>query len=536
MAPKRAKKPAASKKTAADKPQARAAAASAVTTPAGAFGSSQVPVAGSKRGRRELEGAGEDGAAVHGKGSASEEKGKGGAKRLAAAREPPAHGKVDSPRDKTKGEAAAGAGGKRALQTGDGAGGAGGAAGRAKSSLAASAGGKGKDSKENGDVSVNGAYQAALSVKDEGGMQEDDAPAGMPRAAPSAATKRGSRGAGRGRGKGAGKESGPKCAVPVSPVADRNSAVALETSTAMIPTLVTDSRPLTHQDLGLWGEADGEGYLELALLHSLLKVRLEDRIGPEFNHRKVAFWKASEADSKPQAQVFVILDVLLAQICARKTDLERRVRVRLCTIRMWLRRGLYLRQYALATGSEATAASRGTARGNCGASDALDEVKMVALDAINHSTIAPGESSKMDAAAQRSVLQSLLQALDRLKFAAREGSLGKEDGSGAGGGKGVAQQAAAAQQSDDQDSFHTHVVGNQLIINNITSICNCEGMEQMLLSPLQGSAVINFGAHHRIVICPDAACAERANRMICETVTEILKSECLLYLLYKVTT
>jgi len=49
-------------------------------------------------------------------------------------------------------------------------------------------------------------------------------------------------------------------------------------------------------------------------------------------------------------------------------------------------------------------------------------------------------------------------------------------------------------------------------------------MEQMLLSPLQGSAVVGFGAHHRIVVCPDAASAERANKMICETVRAYRKT------------
>ena len=42
-------------------------------------------------------------------------------------------------------------------------------------------------------------------------------------------------------------------------------------------------------------------------------------------------------------------------------------------------------------------------------------------------------------------------------------------------------------------------------------------MEQMLLSPLQGSAVVSYGANHRIVMCPDAA-AERGSKMITETV------------------
>lgn len=43
-------------------------------------------------------------------------------------------------------------------------------------------------------------------------------------------------------------------------------------------------------------------------------------------------------------------------------------------------------------------------------------------------------------------------------------------------------------------------------------------MEQMLLSPLQGSAVVSYGANHRIVMCPDAAAAERGSKMITETV------------------
>jgi hypothetical protein len=516
MAPKRAKQPAAGKKAAADKPPAGGGGGSGGGALNGDNGAAPAHAAGSKRGRKELEDAEEYEATVPGRGSAAEEKGTGGAKRAAPAREPPAHGRADSPRDRSKGEPAARTGGKSAVQPGDG------VAGRAKSSLAASSGGETQDptgaassskANEDGDFGGDRTHQVALAVKNEDRMQADDPPVAMPKAAPPAASKRGGGGRGKGRG---GKESARGNAG--SPVADRNPAASLsEASLSMFPAVVTDSRPLSQQDLGLWGEADGAGYLELELLHAPSKVQLEDCIGPEFNHRKVAFWKSAEADSKPQAQVFVILDVLLAQVCAKKTDLERTLRLRLCTIRMWLRRGLYLRQYAVSTGSEA-AASRGTARGACGASDAIDEVKAVALDAMNHESVAPAESKGTDSSAQRKVLQSLLLALDRLKFAAREGSLGREDGGVPGGAKGAAQQPADAQQSSEQDRFHTQVVGNQLIINNITSICNCEGMEQMLLSPLQGSTVINFGAHHRIVICPDAACAERANRMICETV------------------
>ena len=68
---------------------------SAVTPPA----STHAPVAGSKHKRPVIEGAGEDEAAVQGKGSASEEQGKGGVKRPAAAREPSAHGKAESELD-----------------------------------------------------------------------------------------------------------------------------------------------------------------------------------------------------------------------------------------------------------------------------------------------------------------------------------------------------------------------------------------------------------------------------------------------------
>ena len=272
-------------------------------------------------------------------------------------------------------------------------------------------------------------------------------------------------------------------------------------------------RHLSEQDLGLWGKADEEGHLQIELEASNLKFLLEDRVGAEFNHRKAAFWKSDEPESKGEATVLAALDMLLAQMIPKEKELARQLRIRLCTIRMWLRRGLYLRQFANVDNSHPSVGEK------CGVENAVEEVRAVVMDAINQSSSASSDGS-VNGVLQRATVQQLLQALDRLKPLLADGSLAREDAD-------MARSSATSQQSGaahEPGQFHTQVVGNQVIVNNITSICNRQGMEQMLLSPAQGSVVIRFGAHHRIVVCQDNASAERANKIISETVQAFTKS------------
>ena len=304
-----------------------------------------------------------------------------------------------------------------------------------------------------------------------------------------------SKGNATGREKGRGKSSGGASTKTGSESGNSHASngIALTSNTAQL------RRNISKEDLGLWGTPDAEGYLLLEIVGAPPRVRLEDGVGGEYDHRKIAFWKSCEIHSKAQSQTLASLDALLSQTLAKKDVLDAKVRVRLCTIRMWLRRGLYPRQYA-------------RSHSNGVAEDVIEEMKAFSLDTIHH--LPDSDSSSVDEHAQRaaSCLHQMVQTLDRLNDDLNEGFL-----KGAGGGRGE-EASKSADSEQEPNSFYTQVVGNQLIIYNITSICNCDGMEQMLLSPLHGSTVMTFGANHRIVVCADAASAKRGSKMITETV------------------
>ena len=475
------------------------------------------PVAGAKRGRKELQSTADDHCQESGEASVSGNTGKGSSKRLSSSKEPSDKRKTDQRTDHTHGEGkgvdVTTASGKHEKSDE-------GAAYAAstmspKSKLSSSA------LEPNVSMSQNIDAAGSLETANEKKMKAPDFSLG--------AVERGERGS---KSATTDTSQGADCSGAGSGLCALKGTGSLIGSedTPGLSQQSLDTYAPPQEDADLWGKAKRDGYLELELAFAPHKVLLEDKVDEDYNHRKVAFWKSTAGDDTSEIQDCVLdtLDVLLAQMICKRKHLDREVRVRLCTMRMWVARGLYVRQF---TSVLVDGASNACAGADGGADDAVEEVKAVVLDGINqlsnHDVAnAPTHTNSIDPAVQRAALEQLLQPLQRLKIALKQGASAgaSEDAAGSARSKGATQQAALSQGVLDPNRFHTQVVGNQLIINNITSICNCEGMEQMLLSPLQGSAVVGFGAHHRIVVCPDAASAERANKMICETVRAYRKT------------